>query len=94
MSYLSTTEKAQIAAQIAAKQAQLDAANTAYLAALSHSEVETYSFDSGEGKQMTKRRSPEELSREISLIESQINRLTNRLYGRGLINMNLRRHSR
>ena len=91
MSCLSSGILARINAQIALKEAQLDTANTALIAALGSGDVESYSFDSKEGEQATKLRSPSVLEKIVSNLENQLNRLYNRRDGRGLVNLNLRR---
>lgn len=91
MAYLSATTKARIEAQIATKTAQLEAINTAYLAALTNSEISTYKIDTGEGSEMVSRRNPAQLLVVINRLETEIDRLYRRLDGTGLCNMNLRR---
>lgn len=91
MSCITSAERARIVAQINTKQAQLEAANAAYTAALSNVEIQTFRFDSGEGSQSTTRRKPAEISSEITRLESELNRLYRRLDGGGIVNMNLRR---
>jgi hypothetical protein len=80
-----------IEAQLAILQTQLDAANTAYTVALGSGDVESYTFDSNEGKQSTTLRSPTVIFKQIEAIQSRIDRLTRRLTGAGLVNLNLRR---
>lgn len=91
MSYLSPNLEASLRAEIKIKEEQLAAANTALTAALSNSEVAGYKFNSGEGDQYVSRRKPQEIQESITILESAIARLYNRLYGRGVVNMNLRR---
>jgi hypothetical protein len=91
MSYLSSAIRTRIEQQIATKTAQLDAANTAYTAALANSEIQTFTLDTGEGKQSSTRRNPKQLLEVIRLLESDLDRLYRRLNGGGIVNMNLRR---
>jgi len=83
--------RVQIELAIAVKQAQLDAANASYLSSLQNAEAMSYLIDTGEGKQAVTRRKPAEISKEIKEIETEINRLYNRLNGGGLVSMTLRR---
>lgn len=91
MAYLSPSQTARIQATLSIKEAQLSAAQAAYLKALESGDTESYLFDSREGKQSTTLRSPSVLSKEIRQLESEIERLYRRLSGTGLVNMNLRR---
>lgn len=88
---LPAATRAAIEAQLTTLQAQLDVANVAYTAALTSGDMESYVFDSREGKQATTLRSPSVLRKEIEALESRIARLTRRLTGAGLVNLNLRR---
>lgn len=72
-------------------QSQISKIETVIESALENGEVEDYSFDSGEGKQRTKRRSLKELTEVLKDLESQESRILRKLYGRSLVNMNLRR---
>lgn len=92
MSYLDPATKARIQAQIATKEAQLTAANTAYDEALRNSEVQSYMLDTGEGKQATTRRKPAEIYTQIKQLESDLNRLYRRLGGTGIVSVTLRRY--
>ena len=91
MSYLDPALQSVIRSRIVRKQAQLDSAYDALDEALKNAEIQSYQFDSGEGKQATTRRKPEELQKMISMLESDIARLYNRLSGKGVVNMSLRR---
>jgi len=91
MSYLHPAQRARIMALITAKEALLAKANAAYSSALENSEVQNYLIDTGEGKQATSRRKPSEIRIEITALEAEIDGLYNRLGGRGIVCMNLRR---
>jgi hypothetical protein len=92
MSCLSTARKTRIQERITRWEAYLDRLDTAQQNNVLH--VEGYTFDSGEGKQTMKFRSPQHLSEEIERVEQIIDRLYNQLYGTGLMNMNVRRKNR
>lgn len=91
MSYLDPSVQARLRAQITLKEAQLDAANTALSEALANSEIQSYKFSSGEGDQYASRRKPEDIQKSITILENAIERLYNRLGGKGIVNMNCRR---
>ena len=91
MSYLPSSIRARIQASIDAKEAELTAARASYLSALESGDTESYMLDTREGKQSTTLRSPSVLRKEIQALESDLNRLYNRLSGSGIVNMNLRR---
>lgn len=91
MSYLDPARRARLDAQIQVKESQLAAANDAYTAALSNSEIQTFTFNSGEGSQSSTRRNPDHILKQIRTLESDLNRLYNQRDGRGVFNMNLRR---
>ncbi len=54
-------------------------------------EIESYMLDTGDGEQKTKYRSLDEILDQIQRLESIRDRLTRRLNGTGIVNMNLRR---
>ena len=91
MATLSSPIRARLTATLAVKEQQLTLVQAAYTKALESGDTESYKFDSREGKQETVLRSPSVLSKEIRILEAEINRLYNRLDGTGLVNMNLRR---
>lgn len=70
---------------------QITLIETSLDSAYENSEIEEYSFNSGEGQQRTKRRSIKELSQELDRLEARKMRLLNKLYGRAIINLNMRR---
>ena len=91
MGCLSASRVAAIKAQIVKLDGFIEAAETAYLSALTNSEHEEYRFDSGDGSQRAKRRSPDKIRIEIEALEATRNRLQRKLNGTSNVNMNLRR---
>lgn len=91
MGYLSATTRERLTAAISLKETQLAAANAAYTAALGSGDVESYQFDSKEGKQSTTLRSPSVIAKEVSRLEQELERLYRRLNGGGIVNLTLRR---
>lgn len=91
MTYIDPAIRAQLQAQYDTLQQQLAAANTAYTASLGNAEVQSYSLDTGEGKQSATRRKPAEIRIEITAIQREMAQLRQRLLGRGIVSMNLRR---
>lgn len=89
MGCLSSTRVAEIQAQIVMLNINLTAINTAINNGSLH--IDTYSLDTGEGKQMIKYKSFESLFSARDLIQSQIDRLNRKLRGQGLVNVNVRR---
>jgi hypothetical protein len=89
MGCLSSTRKAELRAEIAILQAQLDALNAALLSGAT--DVEMYSLDTNEGKQTVKYRSLSDLIDAIGAIGSRINTLTRKVNGGGLGAMKFRR---
>lgn len=89
---LTTSRRAQLQARLTRKIAQLDLLNDAYDDALGSGGVLSYRFDSGEGAQQTKFRSLEDMRKAISALESDINRLEQKLNHRGITQMNMRRY--
>jgi hypothetical protein len=53
--------------------------------------MESYEFDSGEGKQRTTRRTLKEIQNNIDQLEAKERSLINDLYGMGLVAIRLRR---
>lgn len=93
MSCITSTQRAIIQARLDKKEAQLSALNDAYDESIENFGIKSFKFDSGEGSQSTTFRGPEEISREINRLETEINRLRRRLSGTGIVNLNLRRRS-
>jgi uncharacterized small protein (DUF1192 family) len=90
MSCLSSSRIAQLKARLNKKTAQLDAANLLYDELLTDS-TESYRFDSGEGSQQAKSKKLSDVQDQISILESEIDRLQAKLAGKGIVNMNMRR---
>lgn len=83
---------AEIQAEISQLKEQLTVARTAYTQSLTNADVQSYFFDSGEGKQSATRRKPKEIRDEIEALERQIAQLEQRLRpGGGILSMRLRR---
>jgi hypothetical protein len=93
MGCLPPSQVAAIKAAIAKLDALIDAAYTAYTAALTNSEIETYRFDSGEGSQRADRRAPAEIREEIENLEAARNRLARKLAGTSNTTINWRRRN-
>ena len=89
MTCLSSTRKATLTARLEKKRAQLVLAEAALDASIGGPEA--YKFDTNEGSQWLKDRSFAEITKLISLLEAQIDSITRKLNGTGLVNMNLRR---
>lgn len=90
MSCLTTARKTQLQTRLTAKEAQLTAAYTAF-DELTAQSIESYSFDSGEGKQSTKRRQLGSMQKAIDILEAQIDWIQGKLNNTGIMNLNLRR---
>jgi hypothetical protein len=91
MGCLTSSQVAAIKAEIAKIDLQITAAETAYLSALGNSEIDEYRFDSGDGSQRAKRRSPKQIREEIEALQATRSRLQRKLDGTSNVNMNLRR---
>ena len=91
MGCLPTWRRTQLKARLAVKKTQLIALYAEYDKAIANIEVQSYKFDSGEGSQQTKRRAPEEIAKAIERLEKEIDSITSKLNGTGIVSMNLRR---
>ena len=89
MGYVSL-RKARLIAQLARVQAALDALYATFLE-LSGFTVDSYTFDSGEGIQKTKRQDINKILDQIRRLEATERHLFNEIYGMGLVNIRLRR---
>lgn len=85
---LCSTRRQQILDRIVKKEEQLISLNTQYDEALENVSIESYTLDTGNGKQSTKRRNPEEIQKLISTIEKEIDSLYRKIRGTGLVNLN------
>jgi hypothetical protein len=92
MSCLSTARKTRIQNRIDKLEDHLDRLYTAQENGDLH--IESYSFDSGEGKQTLRYKSQKELNDAIDRAEAALDRNYNLLNGTGLMNMNQRRKNR
>lgn len=90
MSCLSTTVRAEKEAELASYEARLTKLETAFNVA-TDAGLSSYKFDSGEGSQMAKFMSLNDMMDAINFTQSRINRLKGELRGTGVYNMNLRR---
>ena len=82
-----------IRARLRAKETQLENAYSTFERLLAE-DVERYRFDSGDGSQLARRRNLDELRRQISTLENEIDALYNRLNRQGLTTVTLRRKNR
>jgi len=73
--------------------AQLAKADAAYDMLLEKGDIESYSFDSGDGRQTAKRRKLEEIEKTIKSIEARLDAIKRRLSGFGLTTLSLRRRA-
>jgi hypothetical protein len=89
MGCLSSSQKTYILNKIEVLDEQLLAANAAYLECLSS--IKNYQFSSGEGSMTVTRQDAKKMLEVISMLQSQRDRLQNRLDGTGIVNLNLRR---
>jgi hypothetical protein len=89
MSYQSA-KKARLLAKKTKLETQIATLETT-LDGLLETEVEEYRFDDGEGSQRVKRRSFEEVQKQLNSLEAQLDRVCRQLSGLGLTNIRLRR---
>jgi hypothetical protein len=90
MSCFSSTRQARIRERLAQIEQQLTVANETYSELLAES-AESYKFDSGEGSQHVKRRSLDELKKQIDSLLNERELLLRKLECGGIVNLNLRR---
>jgi dynactin complex subunit len=72
-------------AQLAKLYIQLDQA-------IDNIDIESYSLDTGNGKQATKRRRPAEIQELIDILEREIDALRRKLRGTGIVSLNTSRY--
>lgn len=87
---ISAEKRARILAEIATKEEQLAKANETFLKMLGES-VERYRLDTNEGAQSATSRKLEEMKSIIDSLENSLASLYNRLGGKGIMMLNLRR---
>lgn len=91
MSWISSSRRTNLIAQLANIDAALISAWTAYNASLEVNEVEEYRFDSAEAAQRAKMRDPDTLYKQIEKLEKRRENIAGKINGTGVINLNLRR---
>lgn len=90
MACLSSSRRAQLNARLTQKNTQLTAANALYEQLLADPTA-SYRFDSGEGMQQTASKKLAEVSKQISKLETEVDRIQRQLGGGGIVNLNMRR---
>lgn len=88
---INSGERARIIEEVTELDAQISALNTAYTASLSTSGTESYSVDTGQGRQSLKRRDPESLFKQINNLRIRRKRLIQELNGSINVNLRMRR---
>jgi len=81
-------ERQNILSDIAELDEQITLLNAAYKASLSNSATESYSLDTGQGKQSLKRRDPSSIFKQLNNLKIRRKRLVQEL--NGSINVNIR----
>lgn len=76
---------------LARVQDQISRLEASIAEAFDNAEVEEYSFNSTEGQQKTKRRDTDKMLKTLRTLENRERWLINKLGGRSLMNVNLRR---
>lgn len=92
MTCISSTKKARLEARLVIIRTQISEAETALSSALSNGVIESYTFDSGEGRQQTKNRNLKQLTDILDHLYATEDSILKRLSGTGLVNINIRRH--
>jgi flagellar biosynthesis chaperone FliJ len=90
MGYLSTSTYNRLVTQLTRIEAQIELANET-IDSLLTKEIESYSLDTGEGKQSAKRWDAMKLDQLISTLEQRAEHIRQRLAGLGVVAMNVRR---
>ena len=94
MTCINQITKNDIIAKIEKLDAQISALYLQMDEAIELSTVESYTLDTGQGRQTTKHRNFMEIQKQISYLESRRAWLFNRLKGVGLLNINVSRRIR
>lgn len=89
MSCITSDTRTYYTERLARLTTQLTALETAIDSGVLH--VETISLDTGEGKQMTRYRSADQMYKAQERLEARIEYYNKKLDGTGLVNLNLRR---
>ena len=90
MTCLSTATYTRLLAELQKLEDLYDLAVTTYESLLQE-QIASYRLDTGEGSQQARRVKMSEVSREIEWISSRADNIRNRLNGRRIVNMTLRR---
>ncbi len=90
MAYITSDRKAIVESDLASVLAQIAALQAAFLA-YSTNGTDSYTFDSGTGRQQEKFTSPMEMSKVLSSLEAKRDRLIRELGGKLLLHQQLRR---
>jgi len=86
---INSSERKYIIDQIATIDSQITALNAAYTASLTNSEVESYTLDTGQGRQSVRRRDPDKIFSQIRNLEIRRTNLIQKLNGSGVVNLRL-----
>ena len=87
----STARRVMLENRLSTKEVQLAALYTAYDEAIAGAKIDSYTFDSGDARQMAKYRRPETIQKSIAILEAEIDSLWMKLSGFGVIRIQLRR---
>ncbi len=90
MSCLSRSRRTTLQLRLAKREASLVIVEATYDELLATG-VEEYKFDSTEGRQETRRRELDDVKKQIDALTAEIDSITRKLAGRGIVNLNLRR---
>lgn len=91
MSCLQPDIRSKYVTELARVRTQISNLSQALDKALLNSEVEEYTFNSGEGSQKTVRRDIDKMIRSLDRLEAKESRIIKKLSGHGVVNLNLRR---
>lgn len=90
MPCLTAARRSELTARLAKRRASLVLAEATYDELIA-TPVTSYRFDSTEGEQQTNRQKPGDVKKQIDALEAEIDSITRKLNGGGLVSMRLRR---